>query len=180
MAWSKEERKIYRHEYYIKNMDREKELMKIYRENNPEKVRELHDNWVEDNRDKVNEYNKEYAKQFEHEAVYLLANVNQEILYLGSCNNLYKRINGKHKCGHSNLKLTNERWEDLQCSHFEFCHLDNVNIQERLFIEKKLIEKHNPILNHDTPLKDESCISDARKAELEIIMDDIVWKLWTK
>lgn len=191
---NKEKLKDNRKKYYIDNKEKELENNRIYRENNPEKIKEIYEQlkedgyfkeynkqYVEKNRDKINLRNKEYVKQFEHDAVYLLANVNQEIIYIGSTNNLYKRINGRHKCGNSNLKLTKERWIDLGCDHFEFCHVDGLEKkEERLYIERELIKKYNPILNIDNPLKDDSCISDERKAELETIIDDIVWKLWTK
>ncbi|MCB2297054.1 GIY-YIG nuclease family protein [Clostridium tagluense] len=192
MAMSKEERKIYRHNYYIEHMEIEKAQMKVYQANNPEFFKEYRENnaeylneyskeYRENNADAIKRYRKQFYEKHRRDATYLLIDKNLKVLYTGSTSNVYKRINEKHMTSWSNLHLTKERWNELECSHFEYCYLDGLqNKQERLYIEKMLIEKYNSTLNQDEPIKDTSCITEDRKAELEIMADNCSFKIWNR
>ena len=176
---SAEERKEYRRNYYIENKDRELQLMKEYRENNKDAVKEMQKSWRENNPEVLKGYNKKFYEQNTRDAVYMLISKDEEVLYIGSTNNLYKRINEKHICGWSHLKLDKDRWKGLNCSRFDYSYLDGLinSKEERLYIEKILINRFNPILNEYEPIKNNN-ISEERKAELEMIVDSLIFKVW--
>ena len=115
---------------------------------------------------------------FRSNVVYLLINKSLEVLYTGSSFNIKQRMD-KHLGGWSHLELTKEKWSDLECSHFEYCYLDNVDKNERLYVESLLINKLDAVLNSYEPIKNDR-ITEERKVELEEYADTLIFKVWNK
>ncbi|GCD10450.1 GIY-YIG nuclease family protein [Clostridium tagluense] len=188
---SKEEMKIYRHNYYIKHKDIEQAQMKVWQANNPEKVRQIKEQLKEDgyyknyydaNKEEIIAYNinyrKNFYKQFERHVVYLLVNKSMKVLYTGSSFNIRRRLEN-HIGGWSHLELTKEKWNALECNYFQYCYLDVGDNNERLYIESLLINKFEPVLNSYEPIKNNN-ITEARKAELKEYADTLIFKVWDK
>lgn len=98
----------YMRNYYINNKDKIREHQKEYYTNNKDKIKEhqkehqeYHKTYYTNNKDRLNTnstiYQKEWRKQFEKPLVYCYKDLDNEIVYVGSTKNLYKRLSTR-KC----------------------------------------------------------------------------------
>ena len=128
-----------------------KKNSKKWRENNKDRFKKLKSDWSKNNRDKINArqrelYNinknryKEYIDKYKKNIIYMFEYKN-EIVYVGSTNNIYRRIY-EHNSEHHNEGL----WEKY--NEFKVL-ISDIDIDDDVLLDLEYfyIDKYKPILN---------------------------------
>ena len=99
------------------------------------------------------EYNQWYwAEHSQEHYLYAMLNSDGEYLYIGSTRDSYRIY--KHLNAQSHLNMNLEQWQKEGLDKIIYAQVTQIvqDYQERLYIEKLLIEKYNPRLNGSAPI----------------------------
>ena len=101
------------------------------------------------------EYNKNYwAENSQEHYLYAMLNNAGEYLYIGSTVDSYRIY--KHLNAQSHLNMNLEQWQREGLDKIIYAQVTEIveDYQERLYLERLLIEKYNPKLNGSAPISE--------------------------
>lgn len=119
-------------------------------------------------------YNKQYKRHIAGNYIYIFVGRDLEPLYVGSCKYIGIRTSD-HLNGHSHLKRTLADWKLLGLNNIEYAIVDVETKKERLYIEKYLIDKWEPLLNNYAPIV--KITDKKRKEDLRLQADNLVFRI---
>lgn len=133
-------------------------------------------NYYIEHREKYLRSNRKYLEKTRRHCIYLLTNKDDNVMYVGSTNNIFSRMSF-HLKGFGYLNLNEKNWTDNNYKCFKYAYLDAVNKTERLYIEGYLINKYrkkNKLLNiYNNKDYNYSNITEERKCKLEELAESL-------
>ena len=121
---------------------------------------------------------KKYREAKKRNCIYKLINKNGNVVYIGSTSSFKVRFSNHCDCN-SSLKLTQERWNELEGDYWQVAYTD-VNREELFYIEYLLVNdcKDKCLVNKDFKFNSKIIISEDRKHELLEVSKGLVFTIF--